>query len=197
MTRLIGLIGKKRTGKNHTARLLGRFGYREAAFADPLRDMAVAIDPVIGWDRFTDRPIHYTDALNRYGYEAAKERFPEFRRFLQRLGTEGVRETLGEKYGLRELLGDDVWIVLAEKRIDSSDERLVFTDVRFPNEAELIRRKGGATVRVVRPDLPPSTDEHPSEIALDDYEPDATLHNDSTPAGLSEAVDALVDKIAA
>ncbi|QDF14200.1 deoxynucleoside monophosphate kinase [Microbacterium phage IAmGroot] len=189
---LIGLVGKKRTGKNTAAKHLARFGYEEAAFADPLRDMALAIDPVVGWDRYVDRPVYYSDALAKYGYEAAKERFPEFRRFLQRLGTEGVREVLGTKYGLRDLIGDDLWIVLAEQRIQASDKPLVFTDVRFPNEADLIERYG-YTVRIERPDLPASTDDHPSETALDDHATSRTLVNDGTPRGLSAAIDELVD----
>ncbi|AWY05713.1 deoxynucleoside monophosphate kinase [Microbacterium phage Percival] len=191
---VIGLVGKKRTGKDTTARELAEHGYQPAAFADPLRDLALAIDPVVGWDRYVNAPIYYSDALTKYGYEAAKERFPEFRRFLQRLGTEGVRDTLGTKYGLRDLIGDDLWIVLAEERIQAADKPLVFTDVRFPNEAALIERYGD-TVRIVRPSLPASTDDHPSETALDDYETSETLTNDSTPSGLSRAVDDLVTRL--
>ncbi|WDS51661.1 deoxynucleoside monophosphate kinase [Microbacterium phage Barnstormer] len=209
---LIGLIGKKRTGKNHAARLLARFGYEEAAFADPLRDLASAINPIVGhrteecWDygyggelvRVGDEviPVYYNDAIAAYGYERAKEVFPGFREFLQRLGTEGIRNTLGDKYGLRELLGDDVWIVLAEKRIDAADKPLVFTDVRFPNEAALIARKGGTTVRIVRPELPASEDEHASETALDDYATDVELINPGTAMEYSQAVDNLIDAIA-
>ncbi|WDS52049.1 deoxynucleoside monophosphate kinase [Microbacterium phage Caron] len=209
---LIGLIGKKRTGKNHTAKLLARFGYEEAAFADPLRDLAAAINPIVGyrteerWEhgyggalvRVADDvvPVYYNDAMAALGYERAKEVYPGFREFLQRLGTEGIRNTLGDKYGLRELLGDDVWIVLAEKRIDAADKPLVFTDVRFPNEADLIARKGGTTVRIVRPDLPPSDDEHASETALDNYVPDAVLVNPGTALAFSQKVDELVDTIA-
>ncbi|MDR6868731.1 hypothetical protein J2Y69_003355 [Microbacterium resistens] len=190
---VIGLVGKKRTGKDTTARALAEHGYTPAAFADPLRDMALAIDPVVGADRRGDF-IRYSDALATYGYEEAKERFPEFRRFLQRLGTEGVREVLGAKYGLRDLIGDDLWIVLAEQRIQAADIPLVFTDVRFPNEAALIERYGD-TVRIVRPSLPASTDEHPSETALDNYDTRETLVNDSTPEGLAATVDALLSRL--
>ncbi len=196
---VIGLVGKKRTGKNTAAKHLQRFGYEEVAFADPLRDMALAIDPIVGWARNPERadgdgPVYYSDALAALGYEKAKETYPEFRRFLQRLGTEGVRDTLGAKYGLRDLIGDDLWIVLAEQRIQSSETPLVFTDTRFPNEAALIE-KYGATVGVLRPDLPPATDEHPSETALDDYTPTDSVVNDSTPVGLSRAMDDLIDRL--
>ncbi|WNT44344.1 deoxynucleoside monophosphate kinase [Microbacterium phage Mabodamaca] len=201
---LLGLVGKKRTGKNHTARLLARFGYKEAAFADPLRDLALAINPVVGHTvtgyRRDGEPVvelyHYADALRDYGYEKAKEHFPEFRIFLQRLGTDGVRDVLGAKYGLRELLGDDLWIVLAEKRIEETDEPLVFTDVRFPNEARLIERLGGSTIRIERPGLAPSTDQHPSETAMDGVPTSHTIVNLGTPRALSDTVDKLIGDIA-
>ncbi|WP_336628455.1 MULTISPECIES: hypothetical protein [unclassified Microbacterium] len=197
---VIGLVGKKRTGKDTTARALVEHGYTPIAFADPLRDMALAIDPVVGWQeapasswepRGMPTPIYYSDALRLYGYEKAKEHFPEFRRFLQRLGTEGVRDVLGKQYGLRDLIGDDLWIVLAEQRIQAAETPLVFTDVRFPNEAELIE-KYGETVRIVRPMLAPSTDDHPSETALDHYSTTYVLTNDSTRDGLASAVDDMV-----
>lgn len=199
---LLGLLGKKRTGKNTAAKHLARFGYKEAAFADPLRDMALAIDPVVGTTRDAEtgdtRLLYYSEALTIYGYEKAKEHFPEFRRFLQRLGTEGVRDVLGRQYGLRDLIGGDVWPVLAELRIikaQGKGESLVFTDVRFPNEAALIERHDGYTVRVERPGIAPTGDNHPSETALDDYTPLRTIINPSTPTGMSEAVDELIDSL--
>jgi hypothetical protein len=206
---LIGLTGRKRSGKNTASALLvAEHGFEEEAFADPLRDMAAAIDPIVGY-RAESRhdygyggdlvctsddvtPVYYSEALAEHGYEAAKELYPEFRRFLQRLGTEGVRDTLGGKYGLRELLGDDVWIVLAERRIDAADKSLVFTDVRFPNEADLIRRKGGEVVRISRAAVLDPADTHPSETAMDDYDVDDVLVNDGTLAHLDAKVDALV-----
>lgn len=201
---VIGLVGKKRTGKDTTARELARHGYQAAAFADPLRDLALAIDPIVGYEMpepVWDSPhipqpiqVRYSDALAEYGYEGAKERFPEFRGFLQRLGTEGVREVLGTKYGLRDLIGDDLWIVLAEQRIQAAETPLVFTDVRFPNEAALIERYGD-TVRIIRPSLPASTDDHPSETALDHTSTTYEILNDSTPSGLASAVDGMVSAV--
>ncbi|WP_424936652.1 MULTISPECIES: hypothetical protein [Bacteria] len=202
---LVGLLGKKRSGKNTAASRLADHGYAVAAFADPLRDMALAIDPVVGVHVEDARGGHhlvhyvtYSEALAEHGYERAKEEYPEFRRFLQRLGTEGVRDTLGAKHGLREILGDDVWIVLAEHRIQKAaaeGEALVFTDVRFPNEAELIERKGGTTVRVVRPDLDAAEDTHSSETALDDFVDNRRIVNDGTLSDLSTEVDELVSSL--
>jgi hypothetical protein len=44
--------------------------------------------------------------------------------------------------------------------------RLVITDVRFPNEAEEIKRRGGIIIRVVRDGYGP-VNEHVSEVAYE------------------------------
>lgn len=197
-TKLIGLAGRKRTGKNTAASyLVKEHGFEEAAFADPLRDLALSINPVVGWQKSCTNadelaPVLYSDALHHHGYEKAKELYPEFRRFLQRLGTEGIRETLGAKYGLRELLGDDVWIVLAKRRIQEADGPLVFTDVRFPNEADLIRRYSGEVVRITREAVLDRRDTHPSETSMDNYPVDSTIANDGERSQLNTALNKLV-----
>lgn len=191
---LIGLVGRKRSGKDSVADILAEHGYRKAAFADPLRAMAAAINPLVGTgplpgDLFNPHPRRYNDVLDAIGYEAAKELYPEVRRFLQVLGTDAVRE----------LLGDDVWVDLGNDRIYANDAAagppLAFTDVRFPNEAAIIKSNGGVIVRVARPSLPVDGDAHISETALDDYEEDYTVVNDGSLNDLRVAVDTLVDKL--
>lgn len=44
----------------------------------------------------------------------------------------------------------------------------IITDVRFPNEAEAIKKRSGIIIRVNRPGMPEG-DNHPSETSLDDY----------------------------
>ena len=219
---LIGLIGRKRSGKDTVADLLiEHHGYNKAAFADPLRDLLAAINPVVASfdNRINDGrgPVHFNDATEALGYEVAKDSLREYRRLLEVTGTEGVRETLGVKYRLRELLDNDVWPAIAELRIEGAidyvtvnpmwqidggkfnrvhwRESLAFTDVRFANEAELITRHGGILVRVARPSLPANPNPHVSETALDDYEEDYTLVNDGSLADLRVAVDSLVAKL--
>ncbi len=217
---LIGLIGRKQTGKDTTATILGEtYGYTPFAFADPLRDLVAAIDPIVhaalmgepGYEPHV-KITRVSDALRSHGYERAKAEFPEYRRLLQVTGTEGIRETLGVKHKLREALGNDVWPYIAEERIVDAisyyefdyglnkrvpiwGESLVLTDTRFPNEAELVKKHGGIIVRVARPDLPFDDDAHPSETALDDYPEDFTLVNDGDLLDLRVAVDTLIAKL--
>lgn len=164
---LIGLSGRAGAGKDTLASHLAPFGYVRVAFADPLREMALAIDPLVAlspWDRAAS--MRLSDYVTAAGWDAAK-RHPEVRRFLQRLGTEGVRHHLG----------DDTWVRLAEARIaDLGDVPVVVTDVRYPNEVDLVRRLGGLWVHVNRPDAV-TVPGHVSETSLDPSQADVVIHN--------------------
>jgi hypothetical protein len=147
---LIGLCGVARSGKDSAAQhLIDNFGFTKIAFADGVRQMALGIDPYV----HTEQPRHYTeggapmarysDVLKNIGYENAKA-LPDVRRLLQRCGTEGGRK----------IFGDDVWVSAMAHRIGAlarRDANIVISDVRFPNEAEFIRRVGGYVIRMLRP----------------------------------------------
>lgn len=181
MTPLVGLVGRARSGKDTFADVLvEEHSFAKLALADPLREMAASIDPVVGWEPTfypdgDDRvsigagPTHYRAAVAVYGYERAKDRYPELRRFLQRLGTEGIRGHVA----------DDYWVREAERRIQASADPVVVTDVRFANEAEMIRRNGGLLVGLLRGEA--SEPSHSSE-AVDDlvYGADVIVDNNGT-----------------
>lgn len=164
---LIGLIGKKRTGKDtFAAKLVRDFGYERVALADPLREAALALDPIVGTFPLLDdgitrvREWRLSHVIDSIGWEKAKDYCPEVRRTLQRLGTESIRS-----------LDDQFWIRTAFARIDAlraEGKPVVVTDVRYPNEADAIREATGYLVRIVR-DLPQDGDTHASERAMDDY----------------------------
>ena len=121
--RLIGLTGYAQHGKNTAAEILReREGYELVAFADALRELAMAADPWVEPD------IRYSEALEQLGYEKAKSKLPEFRRFLQDLGT-----------GVRNILGADIWVEVVKRRIADIPGPVVITDVRFPNTGKLER----------------------------------------------------------
>lgn len=77
----------------------------------------------------------------------------------------------------RKLFGDDYWINRLEADLVSRPAGIcVITDVRFPNEAQFVKDRGGIVVRIQRGEtLQPDT--HPSEIALDDWDFDFVLFN--------------------
>ncbi|MFJ7588426.1 hypothetical protein ACIQZO_13775 [Streptomyces sp. NPDC097617] len=157
------------------------------AFADPLRAAALGLDPIIGSEPtgYGPIPLRLSDAVRRHGWDRAKEA-PEVRRTLQRLG-ESVRAHDPEH-----------WIRLALAKVDVADRwglPVVITDVRHPNEASALTRRGFLLVRVVRPGAPGPAGEdqrqHVSETALDGYLADAELVNGGTLAELHQGTDRL------
>lgn len=91
------------------------------------------------------------------------------RKILQLLGTEGGRDVIHPNIWVNATLGD-----LTDK------DHVIITDTRFPNEVEGIKKKGGITVKIIRPSKV-STSSHPSETALNDYKDwDYVIVNDGT-----------------
>lgn len=126
---VIGLTGAAGVGKDTVADyLVTRYGFEKKSFADPLKMVLLQQDPIIGMDLY--KPglmIHLSEALKRYGEDGVKKVYPLYRRYMQRLGTEGIRA-----------IDPDFWVKAALKDLDTQNGKYVFTDVRFPNEAGLI-----------------------------------------------------------
>lgn len=179
---LVGLAGWAQSGKNEVGVVLEGHDYKQVAFADKLREAIEILNPIVGFDvpvRGMDVAIHpyenvrairYLDAKKTWGYEAMKTMFDaEPRRLLQVMGTE-----VG-----REFIGPDTWLRPLMAQIDAAPGKYSITDVRFPNEADAIKERGGRVYWISRPGIGPAND-HPSEHALDDYDFDAVIDNSGT-----------------
>ena len=79
---LFGLTGPPGCGKDAAAdHLAEAHGFARVAFADPIRQAALILDPYIpGAGRLSD-------VVHQYGWTTAKTRWPEVRRILQLSGT--------------------------------------------------------------------------------------------------------------
>lgn len=174
---IIGLAGRARSGKNTAAAGLLAHDYQAVAFADGLRLMALGIDPTIALQNGTTTT--YARLLAEIGYESAKQE-PDVRRFLQRLGTEGVREVLGPDTWVRRLMGSLL-----------PDTRYVITDVRFLNECVAIQARGGVVIRITRPGVPLL--DHPSESQIDDLPVNFEITNDNRADLFQDAIKAVVN----
>jgi hypothetical protein len=108
------------------------------------------------------------------------------REFLQKLGTEAMRDGLHTNVWVNALFADykSKWVptgnAIEEDEVSLQKEypNWIITDMRFPNELEAVIKKGGITIRVVRPGT--VTGEHPSETALDNTTFDYEIINDGT-----------------
>jgi len=166
---IIGLCGFAQSGKDTLAEILAKEeGFKRVAFADKMKSILSIINPYVRYvnDHGAVHFLRVQEAVELWGWEDVK-RFTEVREMLQKLGTEGGRE----------LLGKDVWISAAFKDITLADEKVVFTDVRFPNEAEAIKKANGIIIRIIRGDTAP-VNGHSSEVAYNTQ--DYVIRNNST-----------------
>jgi hypothetical protein len=188
--RNLALMGKARSGKDTVAaRLTVEHGYERVAFADPLKDMALSINPIVASDGIG--PFRLKPLVAAYGWERAKDEYTEVRRILQTVG-QSIRS-----------YDPDYWVNVAMRTITertlTKRAPVVVTDVRYPNEAEALRVRGFILVRVVRPGRPDAltpaeqaASAHTSEVALDDWTPDVLIFNGGSLAELDQRVDALM-----
>jgi len=150
-TRVIALLGEAGSGKSTIATYLAeKYGARRYLFSDLLKTIAM-------------RTLEFSRE-QCYGTQEQKEAVdPRYgfcpRWFLQRLGTEGVRNTLGR----------DFWIRATLAQIATDAPSLaVIEDCRFINEADAIRNAGGHVWYVRRPGERASTADqtHASEAEI-------------------------------
>lgn len=172
---VIGICGNAGTGKDSALNALfnsdlfkdvranGRV--RRFAFADPLREIGKAVGFTM--EQMTDRTL--------------KETTDEFwgispRKFLQMAGTEMFRN----------VWRDDVWVQIGKRKIldfyhdKVGDPKIQFiTDVRFPNEAQMIHDVGGIIVRVTRDGFTKTgANLHESERLIAELPADIEIVND-------------------
>lgn len=175
--KLVGITGLKRSGKDTVGSFLEARGFYRAAFASPMKVIAKAVDPIMDCDG--TNTIRLADLFSLgHTEDEIKAQYPEYRRFLQRLGTEAFRS-----------FDENFWINWCFNNLPDADSCI--TDVRFPNEAERIKTEGGVVWRVERPGVE-NTDLHPSEAFIQSLPVDVVIHNDGTLEDLQAAVDSLL-----
>ncbi|KGE66195.1 MULTISPECIES: deoxynucleotide monophosphate kinase [Pseudomonas] len=171
---LIGLTGRARSGKTTAAEHLARtYLLEQYAFADPLRDGLMAIfnlDPTDFEGDRKEQPLGWLDCSPR--------------QLMQSMGTEWARNTVHP----------DVWVKLAEQNLEYMTKALgavlgfVVSDVRFENEADLIRRRGGTVIHILRPNAL-TVNPHISEAGIAANSADLTLPNSGTVEGFLRSLD--------
>ena len=114
------------------------------------------------------------------------------REILQMVGTEFGR-TLHPSIWVNSLMREYFCVQadLAPNGIDCPN--WIITDMRFLNEMEAVKKRGGITIRVNR-NLEESKDQHESETELDNAEFDYVINNDGTIEELIEKVREILTK---
>jgi len=182
---IVSLSGQKRCGKSTVANILvNKFAFKEIALADPLRDLCSKVFNIPLSTFLSDelkeqqfeRPVflnedHLGHILaiieNEWGFEVTPESsaamsefigvgFKHPRQILQIVGTEIIRGSID----------DNIFLNLADKRIERLNCNVVVSDVRFTVEQEWAKNKGAMMVLIKRPNLNLPTDTHISENQL-------------------------------
>jgi hypothetical protein len=173
---IIGLSGYAQSGKDTVAgMLIGLYGYDNRAFASKIKELLIEINPNLN---------NYFDlkgAVDAVSWDQAKLSV-EVRRLLQDLGV-----------GARKIFGEDFWVSQTLSGVNPGD-KIVVTDVRYPNEAQAVKDLGGVIWRIQRPGIS-AVNDHPSESAMDDWDYDKVIVNNSGLDGLKSQIATIMEEI--
>lgn len=196
-------------------------GWEIKKFAAKLKQIA-SIMTGIPVEKFEDQEFKKTYLPDEWAYltKLEEEIFTDgiglmfkrmtVREFLQKLGTEAIRDGLHTNAWVNALFADykPARIELGAKAPIPSESNWIITDCRFPNEAEAIKSRGGIVIRVNREKNGLSvksptgvsydartgqiTNIHPSETSLDTWEFDYILNNNGS---IEELVDSVKEML--
>lgn len=185
---VVGITGKALAGKDTVMEhLVGAHAFTEYRFANPLKDQLCAF---YGWDRERiDDPEYKEEILPDI---VGPNGEPRTRRDgMQFVGTNGYRA-----------FDPDAWVRKSRQALLTATctgtQRIVFPDVRFMNEAEMIRGYcGGFVIRVIKlGGSVTGSSKHVSEMEMDSIPADFVLQ---APHGaipeLLEQVDGAISEI--
>lgn len=159
---IIGIAGPAQSGKSTLAgefrRLVEFRGhkYAEQPFAGPLKRMLASIGVDVS-DLSKNAPVPFLDG---------------------KVTPRVMMQTLGTEWGRR--LAPNLWLCVWRNELDDSAHTVCVPDVRFDNEAELIRSLGGVIIHVQRK---PTADmlavpAHASEAGIKRAKGDIIFRND-------------------
>ena len=140
---IIGICGFIGSGKDTIADyLVNLHHFRRESFANTLKD---AVAQVFGWDRTmlegrTKQAREWREQVDPWWADRLSIPHLTPRYILQQWGTEVCRKNFH----------DDIWIASLENKLRNSQDDVVISDCRFPNEIQAIKQAGGIVVRVVR-----------------------------------------------
>ena len=186
---MCGLIG---TGKDTVADILvNNYNFIKVSFADKLKD---GVATVFSWDRemlegTTDESRTWREQKDEFWSRETNEHITP-RLVLQMFGTDCMRNGFY----------NGIWVSIVKQQIiNNPNKNFVIPDVRFPNEAKMIKEVNGEVWRICRGQDPQwfisyvkdnivPTDVHESEWQWAKLDFDCVIHNNDTIIDLKNQV---------
>lgn len=164
---IVGLSGRKHSGKSELANFLISYNYEVINFADHMKELVSTILGCTIDELNKDKElVSYYDLSNFIKFVSIETNISEeyispffsnsfstIREILQVLGTDIIR-----KYNPN-------WHINKTKALMKTEKKYVIGDVRFPNEKEMIESLGGKVYFIIRPDNL-NISNHISEVSL-------------------------------
>ena len=172
----IGIAGKANAGKTTAANYIAdKYDFRRVAFADPLKK---------GLAEFTGLPLRMFYDQNIKNIDIPEYNNTSLRYMMQFVGTECFRDNFGENFWINRMLLE------IENLSKEGIDNIVIDDIRFKEEAEMVKELGGYVIFITRPDENTIRSSHRSEALKVKH--DYHIDNDGDLSKLFAVVDFLV-----
>ena len=169
--KIIGLVGYKGSGKDLFADyLVDKYGYEKISVAEPLKK-ACAILFSLEDKYFQDQDLK-EQVITEWGMSP--------RQMMQIVGTDLLRNRLYQDFWVRHFR------LRIQQSIQKGSTKIVCPDIRFQNEADVVKQYGGLNVYIDR--FAKRKDTHASET-LDIHPLDLSITNKSTVADFYSMID--------
>lgn len=181
---IIALSGQKRSGKDSCADVLVKeYNFQKLSLAQPIRELGVEIFGIpfatFMDDDLKEKPFNSPLFLEEWNiddivvYVEDKWNMPVSTESLQTMRTfagtqlnhpRHILQFVGTEL-LRNNIDKDIFLKLADQKINNSSRNIVITDCRFSNEREWFKKQGATLCLIKRPELT-FKDAHSSENDL-------------------------------
>lgn len=167
------VIGNTSSGKStFTNYIIKNKDFKEYALGDKLKEITFKILRLFNKDISSINELYNVNTKNKY------------RKFLQIIGTEICRDSLGE----------DIWCEILYKKINQSDN-IIISDIRFLNELNFFKTKFNdcITIKIIRDNISNEYLSHRSECEINKIETDYIIENNSSIEDFYKKIDELTN----
>lgn len=173
---LIGILGRKRVGKDTSADyLIEKYDYQKIAFATPIKEACKLLF------NFSEEDLINKDIIHpQWGVTP--------RTLIKWVGTDIFRIKIQE---ILPDVEDKFWAIKCINKCGTLNGNVVISDVRHQNEIDKIRDNNGIIIKIINK----NAEKDPDEDHIDALEGDYTIYNESEYNQLYEKLDDIIKKI--